>query len=325
MNELRLLSLAVALDQHRNFGRAAEAAGVTQPTFSRAIASLEAAVRTRLFDRSNRRVEPTPAGQVLLARARALLAESQSLRDALGEYQNLRSGRIAIGVGPYPLDISVAESVARLNRRFPLLQIEVIEGQWRDFGPKVLSGEVELAVVEASIVATDPRFRVERFPAHQGHFYCRTGHPLAKRRQVSLPEILEFPLVGVRIPGRALPLPLPSGSGLLIDPVSGDLLPRITTTSVAASRAIVGRTDGIGLAVSSQIAEDVRAGKLAVLPFQVPTLRTAYGIAYLEGKSLSPGAEAFIGVLRQVEAEIASPRAESSRMGQGKAPRRRAR
>jgi len=307
MIDLRLLEMAVALDRLRNFGRAAESLGISQPAFSRAIATLEAFVDARLFDRTNRRVVPTQAGAALLSRARSLLADAAALRDAVGDHKGLRSGLLRVGVGPYPLDLSVGEAVARLAARHPLLQIELIEGGWRDFGPKLLAGEVEVAVMESSIVAADPRFHVEPLPAHQGCFYCRHGHALAGRRGLTLAQILAYPLVGVRIPAAKLAAARAGAHGLLPDPVTGDLLPRVTTTSFAASRAIVKRTDGIGMAVPAQIAEDVRRGELAILDFAATTLKTEYAITHLQGRSLPPAALEFIDTLREVEAGLAGP------------------
>jgi len=310
MNNLRLLELAVALDQHRSFARAAQAMHVTQPTFSRSIAALEATLGARLFHRSNRRVEPTPQGKVLLARARRLLDDAAGIHDALDDYQNLRSGRVTIGAGPYPLELSVIESVVRLATRHPLLQIDVVEGLWREFGPKLLSGEVEVAVMESSIVAADPRFQVDALPVHQGCFYCRAGHPLAARSGLTLPQIFAYPLVGIQMPVRAAPSVKLDANPFSRDPLTGDVLPRIATTSIAAARAIVKRTDGIGIAAPAQLAEDVRQSAVAILDADASTLRSGYGIAYLHGMSLSPGAQAFVATLKEVEAELASSSAD---------------
>jgi DNA-binding transcriptional LysR family regulator len=318
MINLRLLEFGVALDRHRRFSHAAEAMGVTQPTFSRGIAALEKSLGARLFDRSTRHVEPTPVGRLLLERARRLLADAAQIGSALGDYQSLQSGRVTVGVGPYPLDISVIECVVRLASRHPGLQVELREGPWREFGARLLSGELEVAVAELSIVAADPRFRVDALPVHDGCFYCRGGHPLSGRRRVTMPEILQYPLVGTRLPPRLLPLPL-EGRGASLDPVTGDVLPHVTTTSFAAARAIVERTDGIGLAVSAQIGSDVRRGLLAILHTEAEGLRSGYGIVWARDRSLSPGAQAFVSVLEEVEAELA---AASSRPGP-RAPARR--
>ena len=313
MNNLRLLEYALALDQHRSFRRAAVAMGVTQPTFSRGIAALEADLGARLFDRSNRHVEPTPGGTVLLSRARRLLADAASIHDALSDHQNLQSGRIAIGVGPYPLDLSVIECVVRLTSRHPRLQIELFEGHWRDFSAKLLSGEVELAVMDLANVAADARLQVEALPPHQGCFFCRSGHPLAGRTGVTFTDMLAFPFVGVRMPFRVVAPGNLDMRLLSLDPVTGDVIPRIATTSFAAARAIIKRTDGIGIAAPAQLADDVRRGELAILRADASTIRSGYGIAQLRGRSLSPGAQAFVAVLKEVEAEVSAGAAGRAR------------
>ena len=304
MNNLRPLEFALALEQHRSFGRAAEAMRVTQPSFSRAIAALETQLGARLFERSNRGVSPTPEGIDLLIRARRLLADAAGLRDALDDYRQLRSGRVVIGAGPYALDLSVIETVIRLATQYPRLQFEIIEGHWRDFGARLLNAEVELAVVELSIVSKDPRFQVEPLPAHPGCFYGRSAHPLVGRKGVTLAELLEYPLVNVRIASRTVEPGKLQPSPFAIDALTGDMLPNITTTSIATARAIIKRTNGIGLAAPVQLAEDLRLGTVAIIDAGAGVLQTSYGIAWLRGKLLSPGAQAFVSQLKAVEAEM---------------------
>jgi len=306
MNDLRLLEFAIALDDNRSFVRAADAMRVTQPTFSRRIAALEATFGARLFERSNRRVVPTRQGSLLLVRARQLLADAASMYDALDDYQELRSGRLVVGAGSYPLEMSIIECVVRLATRHPRLQIEIVEGHWRDFAPRLLAGELDVAVMESSIVATDSRFQIEPLPAHAAFFYCRAGHPLANRSGVTIQEILKYPFVGVRVPARVfasvkLRTPLVS-----IDPMTGDVIPQVAVNSVAAARAIVKRTDGVGITAPSQVAEDVRGGTLAILDLHMSDLRSGYGIAWLRDRELSPAARAFVATLKEVEAELAA-------------------
>lgn len=301
---LRLLQYAVALDQRRSFARAAQAMRVTQPTFSRGVAALEKFYRTRLFVRTSRHVEPTPEGAVFLVRAAALLAEADHLRNALAEYRSLHSGRITIGAGPYPLDLSVIEAISRLTQQHPRLQVELVEGRWRDFGDRLLSGAVEVAVVEASILAGDPRFEVELLPRHQGCFYARRAHPLAERAELSIKEVLDYPIVGVPLPPAAFSAGKLAPPRLTLDATTGDVVPNVTTTSIAAAREIVKRTNGIGIAPPIQIAADIASGTLVVLSADARHLWTGYGIAQLRDKVPSPGVRAFIDVLKKVEAEI---------------------
>jgi DNA-binding transcriptional LysR family regulator len=321
MNNLRLLEFALALDQHRSFQRAAEAMQVTQPSFSRAIASLEAQLGARLFDRSSRGVSPTPEGVEMLFRARRLLADAAGLSYALDDYRQLRSGRVVIGAGPYALDLSVIETVVRMATQYPRLQFEIIEGHWRDFGPRLLNAEVEFAVVELSIVSKDPRFQIESLPVHAGCFYGRSEHPLAGRKGVTLAELLQYPLVNVRIASRTVAPGKLQPSPFAIDAKTGDMLPSITTTSIATARAIIKRTNGIGIAAPVQLVEDLRLGAVAIIDAGAGMLRSLYGIAYLRGKILSPGARAFVSCLKAVEAEMQSK--ETGMQARAPTPRRR--
>lgn len=313
MIDLHLAQCATVLDKHRNFARAAAAVHVTQPTFSRKIAALEENLGVRLFDRSSKHVAPTAEGELFLARARALLAGAERLREDLSDLGKLRSGELVVGAGPYPLEISVIEAVGRLSAASPGIRIEIIEGQWRELVTRLLSGEVGVVVAEMSVMAADARLVVEPLPAHRGLFYCRPEHPLAGRRNLGLEEILRYPLVGIRLPGRIGQLFLP-GAAVVPDLLTGDMLPRITTTSTSAAREIVKRSNGIGMG-TREVAGELCAGTLVALDWEAAGLETRYGMARLRDRSASPAELAFMALLREVEAELAGATIEMSRSG----------
>ena len=85
---LRRLNHVVALGDTLHFARAAEAAHLSQPAFSRSIQAIESDLGIRLFDRDVGDVRPTPAGEFVIARARKLLFEARCLQRDVDLYRD---------------------------------------------------------------------------------------------------------------------------------------------------------------------------------------------------------------------------------------------
>jgi DNA-binding transcriptional LysR family regulator len=77
------LEFLLVLARERHFGRAAEAAGVTQPTFSSAVKSLEENLGTALVERGSRFRGFTPEGERVLEWARRLVGDARTMRHEL--------------------------------------------------------------------------------------------------------------------------------------------------------------------------------------------------------------------------------------------------
>ena len=99
--ELRQLRYFVAVAEELHFGRAAERLHMSQSPLSRAIRELERQLGLVLFVRTTRRVELTPAGVALLARARKALAEVELAIDDARRAAAPEPGVVAIGYGPF--------------------------------------------------------------------------------------------------------------------------------------------------------------------------------------------------------------------------------
>ena len=99
--KLRHYALLLAIDKHRSITRVAAVLGLAQPTVTRALADVEDIFMAPLFVRTRRGLEPTAAGEVVLARARLAVADSQALSQELRMVQEGRQGRLRIGIIPY--------------------------------------------------------------------------------------------------------------------------------------------------------------------------------------------------------------------------------
>ncbi len=97
---LQQLRYIVALNQHRNFVKAAEECLVTQPTLTMQLKKLEEEMGITLFDRSTHPLEPTPTGVQVILRAQEIVQQSEQLFDFVkGRHQDV-SGKFRIGIIP---------------------------------------------------------------------------------------------------------------------------------------------------------------------------------------------------------------------------------
>src|SRR3954464_10595951 len=92
----RHLQLLVALDDHRNTGRAAEHLNITQPAVSKALGQLQRGLGVHPRAGAARGVNPPPYGECLVSHARALLDEFTKARDDLRGLQSGIAGKVPL-------------------------------------------------------------------------------------------------------------------------------------------------------------------------------------------------------------------------------------
>lgn len=286
--KLRQVQHAVALARSGSYSAAAERLHLTQPALTRSIQALEALLGTALFDRTSTGVVPTTIGRMVVAQGAEILASAEGLEREVKLALGVETGSLAVGAAPYAADICVGNACGRLALVSPALSIDVRVGDWTFLMELVLSGELDIAVAELTIAAEDSRLEVQALPKHAGHFFCRAEHPLARCESVSLADTEAYPLVASTLPRRVQ-----------------NLRTAIRVDTFHLARDIVLTSNALGLAVSSQIAVELRWGQLVLLPIALPWLHTNYGFIRLKGRTSSPATLAFMNHVLDVEEDIA--------------------
>lgn len=312
MIELRLLQHALAVGRHGNFARAAESLGMTQPSLSRSVAALEAALGVPLFDRTTQGVRPTAFGQVLLAQGEKVLRSEADLRREIALLAGLDQGTLVIVAGPYQAEFSAARAVARVVTAHPRLRIECHMLLVGEAVREVLAGRADVGVANIAGLADDERLVVEPLPAQRVVLACRPGHPLLRGPAPTLHQALRFPLVTTALRGEPAALAARQGEPLQPgDEQHPDYVPPYLVNSITAARLIARDSDALVPATHAMLADDLAAGRLAVLPASGPELRTQHGLFHLRGRTLAPATRVFIDALRAVEAEAQAVDAEA--------------
>jgi len=299
--DLRQLRHFVEVARCRNYAQAAISLGLSQPTLTRSVQALEHQLGARLLDRGRHGALPTPVGEELLRRANRLLLDADETEREIGWLLGLDTGLLRIGTGAYPAEISVAEAVARLSQQHPGLRIDVAVDDWSQLIDEVVAGTIDVAVAELASAEHDDRLAVEALPQHHGWFFCRASHPLTSVGQtLTLADIQAFPVVTTSVPPRMQALLRTSGVEGLAE------ARRIRVDTFSLMLRIVRGTDAIGMASRRMLRHELDAGRVSLLPLDVPWLATRYGVIQLARRTPSPAAAAFIELLRDVESEVAS-------------------
>ena len=117
---LRELRYLVTLADVGHFGRAAQICHVSQPTLSTQLRKLEESLGVALFERTNRTLRVTPVGERIVAKARWMLAEADSIVALARRRAAPLTGPLDLGViptlGPYLLPWLLPP----LERAFPI-------------------------------------------------------------------------------------------------------------------------------------------------------------------------------------------------------------
>jgi DNA-binding transcriptional LysR family regulator len=238
MTRLRQLEIVVSLAQHRHFGRAAQALGMSQPNLTRALKQFEADLGVPIFDRQG--VTPTPFGEIVLRHGEKTIANFHELTRELTLAKGLEIGELRIAAGPYPADISGERAVGVLLKRHPNVFVEIRSTDWEHAIEDVLEGAADLGFAEVSAAADYSGLQVQSVRKSPVFFFCAAGHPLAGKDRLVLEDLLEYPWAGPRLPERyRAALPSVDKRYAVFDSDRTRLHPRAFVGSFSAAKQVV--------------------------------------------------------------------------------------
>ena len=140
----QLKTFVVAADAG-NFGQAAELLNMTPPAVSLQMKTLEEALATELFDRSQRPVQLTPQGRALLPDAREIVALSERMMiQAKGD---ALQGKLRIGAVGSTLTGMLPRALASLQSHHPNLGFEIEDGFSVDLLARLKRDELDVALI----------------------------------------------------------------------------------------------------------------------------------------------------------------------------------
>jgi DNA-binding transcriptional LysR family regulator len=305
--ELRLLRCALALAEHHNFVRAAEACYLSQPSLSRNIQEIERRVGTKLFERAAGGVLPTDAGKIFLEQAREVVVRSADLGREMNLLRGLEKGELRIGAGTYPSVMMVDKAVTRLVRTHPAIRLHIKIDNWASLLPLIMKRELDLAVIIVDGMGEEPELHITRMNRHQGYFVVRSGHPLAtaSKKALTLQQLLQFPVVmSSRLPPAMLKRLLVGTFGDNPDTDSMKSFPSIACDSIPMMKTIIADTDAVSVLPLSTVISEVQSRQFVILSLVAPWFDSEFGVVRLAHRSLSPIGETFVRMLQEEDEKV---------------------
>lgn len=171
----------------RSFSQAAELLSLRQPTVSAHVGELEEALGDKLLYRVRGRVSLTPLGQLLMERAKNLLAFKRETVAAVEQFHGTLSGELWVGgsniPGQYLLPPKLGAFVTKYPRVKPILRIGDSAGIIED----VLDGKVELGFV--GFKGDNGRLSFEKIWHDEMVLAVPQEHPWTRRKSVQLSDL----------------------------------------------------------------------------------------------------------------------------------------
>lgn len=171
---LERLEYFAAVAEHLNFTRAADVCHVAQTAISRHIAALESEVGCKLFYRTNRSVELTPAGKAFHAEIVPML---EHYRRALENARTAYSGRassLRLGIGPYEMGV-VSQLFREFHSLFPDIGLSVTQYPYSELIRKLEEGAADVIFPHPDTPLPDERKHISvqhMFSASPGLLLC---------------------------------------------------------------------------------------------------------------------------------------------------------
>jgi DNA-binding transcriptional LysR family regulator len=289
IHDLRHVRAFLVLARARSFTRAAAELHMSQPPLTVQIQQFEAAVGVKLFDRNKRHVALTQAGRELLVPLERILMDVEAIAISTDELLEHRRGVVTVAALPSMAAALMPKAIRKLSKSYPGITVRVQDGVAAIVASLVKSGQVDFGI--SSLTTGDRALTSQVLLVDRLFAVVPAGHPLARKRSTSVPELAKHPLV---VMGK-------DSSARMIFEAGFDregLVPTVAYEVTYASTVSGLVRAGLGVGVLPESLAGTSG--LHQIPIRNQTMRRRIGIVMRAGRSLSPTADKLKQVIEEV-------------------------
>ena len=184
---LQQLRYITAVNRFRSFAKAADSCNVTQPTLSAMIVKLEEEIDIRIFERTNKSVSPTLAGEKIIRQAENILMEVDRISEIVSEDKGNIGGKFNLSVGPTIAAYILPKFIKHYRENYPSVELFIQELKTDFMLEALLRGEIDAGIG----IADNIREGILEIPLYTEKFLVYLSESCWRKLPVFKPENLE--------------------------------------------------------------------------------------------------------------------------------------
>ncbi|WP_366183506.1 LysR family transcriptional regulator [Flavobacterium ovatum] len=181
------LQVFVTAANRLSFTKAASELYITQPAVSKHIQELEDSYKIKLFDRKGSKISLTQAGEILLKHSRNIFEIYRTIDFDMSILTKERQGSLRLGASTTISQYVISPLLADFHSKLKDIKVNLRNGNTEHIENALINKEIEVGIVEGQ--SKNPSIKYTAFLKDEIVLVCRTNHPLARKRNISITEL----------------------------------------------------------------------------------------------------------------------------------------
>lgn len=288
------------LVESQSFSKAAQMNDITQSAVSQQIKAMENRFRVPLLERSSKRFALTREGELVYKASKEIVGMSDSLQHQLEEMHNVISGNIRIStiysIGLHLLPIYLKKFL----KEYPTVHVQVEYRRSNQVYDEVLDGTSDLGLV--AFPTNKKGLKIDLFWKCKLVVICSPQHPLSKKTEVTLEELVNHKFIGFEIAQ-----PIRQAIDKIFSDAKLEIKPVMEFDNIETVKQAVEINSGIAIVPETTVEKEVKAESLVMIPFKDEPYDRPLAVIYRSGRVVSPAIKRFLKTLQETTPHSSLP------------------
>lgn len=294
--DLRQLKYFLQIAKCGSFSQASKVLFISQPALTRSVNLLEDMLRVRLFERTHRGVNLTPAGEILFKHAELVVNQLEAAEAELEFAHEGVIGEVKIGVANLVTNVVLGQAIPEFTECSDKVRVSIIVGMYEELTEQLESGLLDFVVSTNPNTESDLDF--EPLLDVSSDIVAAPSHPIFEIENPRLEDLLKCDWVMLEEPGMDSFMHVFFATANLPSPRS-----TVSTQSLELLRSLIGAGRYIGFLPSHWTYLDVRVNRLKVVDVPSTPIERKIGIVTRPTVALSAAALGLMESIRRASVD----------------------